>query len=836
MSIATQIGRIAKAKKDIKEVVNQDFEIINNETIDKYAEKMESAYDEYESYIPWEHGEGSEFTFKKGGSGSYLKELEINGNTEQSSYTGKNLLPNSKQSREIVGVTFTSNEDGTYLINGKNTSTTQNAVVYIHQGEYHLPAGTYYNIPTGDTQVTVTLNATYEDDSQQYIDATNPSGSFAINKNIKSANIYIQVRKGTETTYNNFKVYPIISITPVTIDNYEPYVGGVPSPNPDYPQDIRVVENKQVVNVSGKNLLDTKVFENRIINCYVVNDNGTVTQTATDTNFWQSSYLPNSIILNRGTYTISVNDRNGSTLQIYNLTTNSNIVERKADNYTFTLNNDNQVINVKLYGASSYPFTFTMQLEESNQTTEYEPYHNQDYEIDLHGKNFIEGSNDFSGTWNNSQNWETDTNSYNNLIVKKNQGTWNGMNKEIYIIAGTYTFSLFAKSDSARTANIYLGGTLTTDNLVPQSKQLNLTTEWQRYDVTFTSNANGTIKPRLENPTGISGNYTYICGYQLEKNSTATEYEPYYDYKLCKIDTYKDSIKKSTGKNLFNGEWSNGSIGSNGQNISDSKSIRTTGIGVKSGVQYTFSSSTTTSINEFWINYYNDDTFVSREYLSSGNTKTFIVPSGVNIARFRLTATTDININIINNVQIEQNSQATSYEPFGTDWYIKKEIGKVVLDGSENSWGVSSTGNYFYINKNDMRKSSGGWEIAKAYSNNYYPYSFNNIYNGTPDYGLGIGYNSSIMAIKHKDITSKDDFKTWLSTHNTEVYYVLTTPTYEIITNETLINQLKAIEKLDTYNNYTAVTATGDLINPELECVLFSQPAYQKWVNNKEVN
>lgn len=52
MSIATQIGRIAKAKKDIKEVVNQDFEIINNETIDRYAEKMESAYDEYESYIP----------------------------------------------------------------------------------------------------------------------------------------------------------------------------------------------------------------------------------------------------------------------------------------------------------------------------------------------------------------------------------------------------------------------------------------------------------------------------------------------------------------------------------------------------------------------------------------------------------------------------------------------------------------------------------------------------------------------------------------------------------------------------------------------------------------
>lgn len=71
-------------------------------------------------------------------------------------------------------------------------------------------------------------------------------------------------------------------------------------------------------------------------------------------------------------------------------------------------------------------------------------------------------------------------------------------------------------------------------------------------------------------------------------------------------------------------------------------------------------------------------------------------------------------------------------------------------------------------------------------------------------------------------------WKTWLSSHNLEVYYVLATPTYEIITSETLINQLEELTKLDTYNNYSAVTVTGDLINPELECVLFSQPAYQK--------
>jgi hypothetical protein len=52
MSIATDIGRIATAKQEIKEVVNQDFNKITNETIDQYANKLQETYDEYESYIP----------------------------------------------------------------------------------------------------------------------------------------------------------------------------------------------------------------------------------------------------------------------------------------------------------------------------------------------------------------------------------------------------------------------------------------------------------------------------------------------------------------------------------------------------------------------------------------------------------------------------------------------------------------------------------------------------------------------------------------------------------------------------------------------------------------
>ena len=42
--------------------------------------------------------------------------------------------------------------------------------------------------------------------------------------------------------------------TPTT---YEPYVGGIPAPSPDYPQDVNVVTGEQTIGIHGKNLFDT---------------------------------------------------------------------------------------------------------------------------------------------------------------------------------------------------------------------------------------------------------------------------------------------------------------------------------------------------------------------------------------------------------------------------------------------------------------------------------------------------------------------------------------------------------------------------------------------------
>ena len=54
--------------------------------------------------------------------------------------------------------------------------------------------------------------------------------------------------------------------------------------------------------------------------------------------------------------------------------------------------------------------------------------------------------------------------------------------------------------------------------------------------------------------------------------------------------------------------------------------------------------------------------------------------------------------------------------------------------------------------------------------------------------------------------TTLEQFKTWLSTHNTTVYYVLATPTYTKITDPTLISQLEDISMAISYQTQTNIS------------------------------
>ena len=125
-------------------------------------------------------------------------------------------------------------------------------------------------------------------------------------------------------------------------------------------------------------------------------------------------------------------------------------------------------------------------------------------------------------------------------------------------------------------------------------------------------------------------------------------------------------------------------------------------------------------------------------------------------------------------------------------WYLHKEIGKVVLDGSEN-WSIQTTWsavgdltNAFYITKpTDLNAN------APSYCN-YLQYKSNvAVFLATDEFGLT--YSASLIVRMPKSLTDVNALKTWLSNNNVKVYYVLATPTNTLIEDTTLIEQLEAL-------------------------------------------
>lgn len=177
-----------------------------------------------------------------------INTIIIDGKSEQATRSGKNLLENKTKNSGISrGVTFTLNGDGSYTLNGTNDGT-GNATVFLSgsSNPTTLKAGTYYTIPTPNgVQITgAKIGGGY------FQLASSSTNKFTLNEDTQ-AQIYIQVPNGTTTTYNNIKVYPMISTTPITQSDYEPY--GV-MPSPDYPSEIESVKGKNLFDINTATL------------------------------------------------------------------------------------------------------------------------------------------------------------------------------------------------------------------------------------------------------------------------------------------------------------------------------------------------------------------------------------------------------------------------------------------------------------------------------------------------------------------------------------------------------------------------------------------------------
>lgn len=233
----------------------QKSEALQDEVLDKLNEEVDLKLTQ--PYL--NNNDSTHITSSDNGS---LKNIVVKGNTVQNSTKGLNLINCTGKTTTVNGITMTNNGDGTYTVNGTATDDFDVAVV-----PYTTKQNTYYTLsgcPSGGSETTYYLDPRgYNFDTGNGVVIRNPNQDF-------SNYIRIIVKKGTTVTNLLFK--PMLN-EGQTVQPFEPYTGGQPSPNPDYPQEV-----KGVSEISGKivgsNLINYKKIQNDRI---IVNTDGTLT-------------------------------------------------------------------------------------------------------------------------------------------------------------------------------------------------------------------------------------------------------------------------------------------------------------------------------------------------------------------------------------------------------------------------------------------------------------------------------------------------------------------------------------------------------------------------------
>lgn len=194
-----------------------------------------------------------------------IMDMMVYGKSEQKQYSGKNLLNATLQTTTLNGVTCTNNGDGTYTLNGTASDLTSFAVLKQTINIYSEKK--LIGCPNGGGSGTYVLLIAYYDENQKWLSEQYDTGGGTIIKDSSHIDFQIIIKKGT--VCNNLLFKPMIvdaSLYPdTTYDDFEPYTGGIPSPNPSYPQEILSVKNP-TVKVCGKNLLNANNISTGIIN------------------------------------------------------------------------------------------------------------------------------------------------------------------------------------------------------------------------------------------------------------------------------------------------------------------------------------------------------------------------------------------------------------------------------------------------------------------------------------------------------------------------------------------------------------------------------------------
>ena len=192
-----------------------------------------------------------------------IMDMMLYGKSEQFTTTGKNLFKTKDGTQTTRGVTVTA-KDGVFSLKGTATETGW-AILdidsFVLDGMCILSSNVITN-----TRVSV-ANKSYKlvleqnkSNTLENAEVSKVCFNIVEGKTYDISNILIQIEKGSVAT------------------SYEPYTGGIPSPNPDYPQEIKSVVNP-TVKVTNKDGLKVQsvTLNNITLNAIPVSSGGNVT-------------------------------------------------------------------------------------------------------------------------------------------------------------------------------------------------------------------------------------------------------------------------------------------------------------------------------------------------------------------------------------------------------------------------------------------------------------------------------------------------------------------------------------------------------------------------------
>lgn len=331
--------------------------------------------------------------------GAPLNLEQLFGNATQKTVSGKNKSPNLGVYYDAgistnSGASITSHTDSTIVF---TTGTSTSSGLYIAKARIDAICPQVYQ---DGYIVSLTIVSTQATDIR--FNYNDKSGTVAIGTT--ATRISFQTDGSDTSSIVLYKatgsITPTLTISDIQVEagstptEYTEYVGGIDSPNPDFPQAVNVVTGEQTVKIVGKNLFnaDQPTGVNHQVT-YTNNGDGSFTINGTS-DAVSSRQLSTSfgIHLRAGeTYSISAN----------NPTANSNATMRfvrsgggvfapmtlttanKTWNYTATQDDDCTVQIRFPSGEQLTDFIVKPQVEHSQEPTAFESYKSQSFTIDL---------------------------------------------------------------------------------------------------------------------------------------------------------------------------------------------------------------------------------------------------------------------------------------------------------------------------------------------------------------------------------------------------------------------------------------------------------------------